>query len=333
MSIMNASARLSSRELRVQERTARKVEIARSKRVARDEAEERKRSIRNGFVNVKNPRRSILLTLVSGVFAIYCLFPFLYLIINATKTQADFTSTFGLGFGKSFALWDNIVSVFTYQDGIFTRWLLNTLLYVVLGAGGATMLAIMGGYGLAKFRFPGRKAVFAVIIGSISVPGIALAVPQFLLFAKLGLTNTPWAMIIPSLISPFGLYLMWVFSDQAVPTELLEAARVDGAGEFRTFFQVSLPLLAPGIVTTALFTIVATWNNYFLPLIMLKDADWYPLTIGLNQWKDQASTAGGRAIQNLVITGSLITIIPLVIAFLLLQRYWQSGLAAGAVKE
>ena len=147
-----------------------------------------------------------------------------------------------------------------------------------------------------------------------------MAVPQFLLFAKLSLTNTPWAMIIPSLISPFGLYLMWIFSEQAVPTELLEAARVDGASEFRTFFQVSLPLLAPGIVTTALFTIVATWNNYFLPLIMLKNSNWYPLTIGLNQWKDQASTAGGQAIQNLVITGSLITIIPLVIAFLCLQK-------------
>lgn len=254
-------------------------------------------------------------------------------MINATKTQADFTSTFGLGFGKTFALFDNIATVFSYQDGIFGRWLLNTLLYVVVGAGGATLLAIMGGYALAKFRFPGRKAVFAVIIGAISVPGIALAVPQFLLFAKLGLTNTPWAMIIPSLISPFGLYLMWIFSEQAVPQELLEAARVDGASEFRTFWQISLPLLAPGIVTTALFTIVATWNNYFLPLIMLKDADWYPLTIGLNQWKDQASTAGGQAIQNLVITGSLITIIPLVIAFLCLQKYWQSGLAAGAVKE
>ena len=188
-------------------------------------------------------------------------------------------------------------------------------------------------FALAKFRFPGRKLCFVIIIGAISVPGIALAVPQFLLFAKMGLTNTPWSMIIPSLVSTFGLYLMWIFSDQAVPDELLEAARVDGAGEFRTFFQISLPLLAPGIVTTALFAIVATWNNYFLPLIMLKDSNWYPLTIGLNQWKDQASTAGGQAIQNLVITGSLITIIPLVIAFLCLQKYWQSGLAAGAVKE
>ena len=325
--------RLAMQELKAQEKAARKAEKERQKRVARDEAAERRRAAKSGFANVANPRRSTLMTVLCSLFAIYCLFPFVYLLINATKSQADFTSTFGLWFGGEFNLWDNIVTVFTYQDGIFGRWFLNTILYVVVGAGGATLLAIMGGYALAKFRFPGRKAVFAVIIGSISVPGTALAVPQFLLFAQLGLTNTPWSMIIPSLISPFGLYLMWIFSEQAVPTELLEAARVDGAGEFRTFFQVSLPLLAPGIVTTSLFTIVATWNNYFLPLIMLKDADWYPLTIGLNQWKDQANTAGGTAIQNLVITGSLITIIPLVIAFLLLQKYWQSGLAAGAVKE
>ena len=325
--------RLAMQELKAQEKAARKAEKERQRRVARDEAAERRRAAKSGFANVANPRRSTLMTVLCSIFAIYCLFPFVYLLINATKSQADFTSTFGLWFGGEFNLWDNIVTVFTYQDGIFGRWFLNTILYVVVGAGGATLLAIMGGYALAKFRFPGRKAVFAVIIGSISVPGTALAVPQFLLFAQLGLTNTPWSMIIPSLISPFGLYLMWIFSEQAVPTELLEAARVDGAGEFRTFFQVSLPLLAPGIVTTSLFTIVATWNNYFLPLIVLKDADWYPLTIGLNQWKDQANTAGGTAIQNLVITGSLITIIPLVIAFLLLQKYWQSGLAAGAVKE
>ena len=325
--------RLAMQELKAQEKAARKAEKERQKRVARDEAAERRRAAKSGFANVANPRRSTLMTVLCSIFAIYCLFPFVYLLINATKSQADFTSTFGLWFGGEFNLWDNIVTVFTYQDGIFGRWFLNTILYVVVGAGGATLLAIMGGYALAKFRFPGRKAVFAVIIGSISVPGTALAVPQFLLFAQLGLTNTPWSMIIPSLISPFGLYLMWIFSEQAVPTELLEAARVDGAGEFRTFFQVSLPLLAPGIVTTSLFTIVATWNNYFLPLIMLKDADWYPLTIGLNQWKDQANTAGGTAIQNLVITGSLITIIPLVIAFLLLQKYWQTGLAAAAAKK
>jgi multiple sugar transport system permease protein len=118
-----------------------------------------------------------------------------------------------------------------------------------------------------------------------------------------------------------------------VPDEIMEAARIDGASEARTFFQVALPMLAPGIVTVLLFTVVATWNNYFLPLIMLRDPDWYPLTLGLNAWNQQATTAGGEAIFNLVITGSLLTILPLIAVFLLLQRYWQSGLAAGSVKE
>ena len=242
----SAAGRLTDAELKAQEKAARKAEKARQKRIAADEAAERKRSAKAGFANVNNPRRSTLLTVLCAVFAVYCLFPFVYLLINATKTQADFTSTFGLGFGKTFALFDNIATVFSYQDGIFARWLFNTILYVVVGAGGATLLAIMGGYALAKFRFPGRKAVFVVIIGAISVPGIALAVPQFLLFAKLGLTNTPWAMIIPSLISPFGLYLMWIFSEQAVPQELLEAARVDGASEFRTFWQIEPPVVGSG---------------------------------------------------------------------------------------
>ncbi|MFD7503789.1 carbohydrate ABC transporter permease [Streptomyces sp. NPDC059850] len=281
----------------------------------------------------RRPRRSVLLTVLTGLVLLYSLVPLAWLVISATKTQEGLARSFGLWFGGDFALWDNISQTFTYNDGVFTRWLLNTVLYVVVGAGGATLLAVLGGYALAKFTFPGKRAVFAVIIGAVAVPGTALAVPTFLMFSEMGLTNTPWAVIIPSLISPFGLYLMWVFATEAVPDELLEAARIDGASEVRTFFQVVLPLLAPGIVTVLLFTMVATWNNYFLPLIMLKDPDWYPLTLGLNSWNAQAATAGGEAVFNLVITGSLITIVPLIAAFLLLQKYWQSGLAAGSVKE
>ncbi|MCM1940626.1 carbohydrate ABC transporter permease [Streptomyces sp. G3] len=279
------------------------------------------------------PRRSVLLTVLTSLVLLYSLVPLLWLAISSTKTQEGLSRSAGLWFDGDFALWDNIAETFTYDDGVFTRWLLNTLLYVGLGAGGATLLAVLGGYALAKFDFPGRRAVFAVVIGAVAVPGTALAVPTFLMFSKMGLTNTPWAVIIPSLISPFGLYLMWVFATEAIPTELMEAARIDGAGEVRTFFRVALPLLAPGIVTVLLFTMVATWNNYFLPLVMLKDPDWYPLTLGLNSWNQQAATAGGEAVFNLVVTGSLITILPLVAAFLLLQKYWQSGLAAGSVKE
>jgi multiple sugar transport system permease protein len=279
------------------------------------------------------PRRSVLLTALTALVLLYSLVPLVWLAVSATKTQEGLSRSSGLWFDGDFALWDNITETFTYDDGVFTRWLLNTLLYVGLGAGGATFLAVLGGYALAKFRFPGRRAVFAVVIGAVAVPGTALAVPTFLMFSEMGLTNTPWAVIIPSLISPFGLYLMWVFATEAIPTELMEAARIDGAGEVRTFFRVALPLLAPGIVTVLLFTMVATWNNYFLPLVMLKDPDWYPLTLGLNSWNQQAATAGGEAVFNLVVTGSLLTILPLIAAFLLLQRYWQSGLAAGSVKE
>ncbi|HMR50144.1 MAG TPA: carbohydrate ABC transporter permease [Arachnia sp.] len=287
---------------------------------------------RQGY-SVTRPRKSPVLTVAMIVFLVYALVPLAWLVINASKTQAELFTTFGLGFGDSFALWDNIVATFRYQDGIFLRWFGNTLLYVVLGAGGATLLATLAGYALAKYRFPGRRAYFAVVLGAVAVPGTALAVPTFLLFSQMGLTNTPWAIILPSLISPFGLYLVWVYTIDAVPTELLEAARLDGASELRIFFTISVKLLAPAIVTVALFAIVATWNNYFLPLIMLSDPRWYPLTVGLKQWSAQASGVAAEPIFNLVITGSLLTIVPIVVIFLFLQRFWQSGLSAGSVKQ
>lgn len=278
------------------------------------------------------PGNSKILLAVMVLYGAYTLVPLLWLLINATKTQPDLFSSFGLWFGDDFAFWENLKATLTYRDGIFLRWLLNTLLYVVLGAGGATLLATLAGYGLAKYRFPGRRGVFAIILGAVAVPGTALAVPTFLMFSRLGLTNTPWAVIIPSLISPFGLYLIWVYATESVPTELLEAARVDGAGEFRIFFTISIRLLVPGIVTVLLFTVVATWNNYFLPLIMLSEPDWYPLTVGLNQWSAQAQGVSAEPIYNLVLMGSVLTIVPIVAAFLLLQRFWQSGLSAGSVK-
>jgi multiple sugar transport system permease protein len=289
------------------------------------------RSTRHG--GSPRPRRSGLLTAMMVVFIVYSFAPLFYLVVNSSKTQASLLSTFGLWFGGKFNLWQNITETLTYNDGIFMQWLGNTLLYVVVGAGGATLLATIAGYGMAKFQFPGRKAVFAIVLGAVAIPGTALAVPTFLLFSKVGLTNTPWAIILPSLISPFGLYLIWTYAVDAIPMELIEAARMDGAGEFRIFFTIAIRLLMPGVVTVLLFAVVATWNNYFLPLIMLSDPKLYPLTVGLNQWNAQATGAAAQPIYNLVVTGSLLTIIPIVVAFLFLQRFWQSGLAAGSVKQ
>ena len=277
-------------------------------------------------------RKSNLLTAVMILFVVYSVLPLVYLLVNSTKSHGDLLSTFGLGFGGSFDLFSNLADLFAYDGGIFLQWFANTLLYVVVGAGGATFIATIAGYGIAKFDFTGKKAVFAIVLGSIAIPGTALAVPTFLLFSSVGLTNTPWAVIIPSLVSPFGLYLIWTYAVDAVPQEIIEAARIDGAGEVRIFFSIASRLLAPGIVTVLLFAIVATWNNYFLPLIMLSDPAWYPLTVGLAQWNAQSTGTAADPIQNLVVIGSLITILPIVAAFLFLQRFWQSGLAAGSVK-
>ncbi|HEX6358662.1 carbohydrate ABC transporter permease [Actinophytocola sp.] len=279
------------------------------------------------------PGKSRVLTGVASLYLVYTLLPLVWLVINATKSQAALFDSPGLWFGGSFALFANIAETFTYDNGVFLRWLGNTLLYVGAGAGGATLLATTAGYGLAKYRFGGRRAVFAVILGAIAIPGTALAVPTFLMFSAMGMTNTPWAVIIPSLVSPFGLYLIWIYATDAVPDDLIEAARIDGAGEIRIFFSVGLRLLVPGIVTVALFAVVSTWNNYFLPLIMINEPEWYPLTVGLNHWSAQGRGAGAEPVYHLVITGSLLTIIPLIAAFLLLQRFWQSGLSAGSVKQ
>lgn len=281
----------------------------------------------------REKRRSNLLTVVMWLCALYFIVPLVWLFVSSTKDNSDLFTTFGLWFGDEFNLFANIVEVFTYKDGIYGRWAVNTIFYAGVSAVGASLLATMAGYSFAKYRFPGDKALFSITLGAIMIPLTALAIPTYLLFSTAGLTNTPWAVILPSLVSPFSVFLMRVYAADAVPDSLIEAARVDGAGEFRIFFQVALRLLGPGIVTVLLFTLVATWNNYFLPLIMLNSGDLLPLTVGLAQQQATSAAGGGaQALFSTVITGSFVSIIPLIIAFLYLQRYWQTGLSTGGVK-
>ncbi|TYL52941.1 carbohydrate ABC transporter permease [Agromyces mariniharenae] len=288
---------------------------------------------RAGRPYVPEKRRSILLTVVLWLCVLYFVLPLWWLFVSSTKSNAALFSTFGLWFGGDFSLLENLQTLFTVRDGIYLRWVLNTIVYALVSATGATLLAAMAGYAFAKFDFPGRKALFSVTLGAIMIPLTALAIPTYLLFASAGLTDTPWAIIIPSFVSPFGVYLMRVYSADAIDDSLIEAARVDGAGEFRIFWQVGLRLLGPGLVTVFLFSLVGTWNNYFLPLIMLNSSELYPLTVGLAQIQAAASAGGGaQALFSTVITGSFVAVVPLIIAFLFLQRYWQSGLATGSVK-
>jgi multiple sugar transport system permease protein len=279
-------------------------------------------------------RPSTVLTVAMLVCVAYFLLPLAWIAIASTKSNADLFSSFGLWFADDVNLLGNLRDVFTFQNGIYATWLRNSIVYAVVSGLGAAVLATMAGYAFAKLHFPGGNLLFSVILGAIMIPTTALAIPTYLLFAQARITDTPWAVILPSLVSPFGVYLMRVYADGAVDHTLLEAARVDGAGEGRIFARVVLRLLAPGFVTVLLFQLVATWNNYFLPLIMLNSAEYFPLTVGLAQWQATSqSGSGSQALFSMVITGSMVSIIPLIVAFLFLQRYWQSGLTAGGVKQ
>jgi multiple sugar transport system permease protein len=280
--------------------------------------------------------RYLSLQIVLGILKVYFLVPFWWVIVNSSKSSA------GL-FGGGSALWfsddidylGNLTQLFTYGGGIFARWLFNSALYAVVGGIGATVLAVLAGYGFAKFRFAGRRVSFAVLLGAVMVPATALVIPTFILFSQAGITNTIWSVILPTLLNPFGVYLMCVYARDAVPDELLDAARVDGAGEFRIFLQVAVPMLRPAMVTVLLLSVVSSWNNYFLPLAMLSDNRLFPVTVGIGLWQSTASTygaAGGESLWSIIILGSLVSVIPLIIAFLTLQRYWRGGLAIGSLK-
>lgn len=280
-------------------------------------------------------KRSTLAHLFLVALVIYFVLPLWWLIIASTKsTSGLFSGANGALLPDSqFSLFDNLAQLFTYGGGTFVRWMGNSLLYAVAGGVGATALAILAGYGFAKYRFRGRGVAFGLLLGSVMVPTTALVIPTFVLISEVGMLNTPWAVILPAMLSPFGVYLMRIYAQDAIPNELLDAARVDGSGEIRTFFTVALPLLRPAIITVLLLSVVGTWNNYFLPLIMLSDPRLLPVTVGLGQWLAQATVgAGGQQLWNLIVVGSLVSIVPLIASFVLLQRYWQGGLSLGSLK-
>jgi multiple sugar transport system permease protein len=279
-------------------------------------------------------RSKIILTLLLLVFLVYSFTPLVYLVLSATKTNGDLFTTFGFGFGTEFNLWQNLRDLFARDNGVFLRWMFNSVLYATSSGVGAALLATAAGYAFAKFKFRGRNLTFGLVLGAVFVPQTALVVPIFLLLAISGLSDNPLGVILPSMISPIGVYLMRVYIEQGVDDELLDAARVDGAGEVLIFRAIVLRLVAPGMVTVALLSFVGTWNNYFLPLIVLRSQEYQPITVGLATWYQlaQQGGGGGQVLFSIIITGALVSIIPVIVVFLLLQRFWQGGLTAGAIK-
>ncbi|MER6672694.1 carbohydrate ABC transporter permease [Streptomyces sp. NPDC000983] len=261
--------------------------------------------------------------------ALYALLPLVWLLMaSAVDAQALFASDFLDP--SQFALLDNVRALLDEGDGIFLRWYGNSLLYAVGGAALGALISVAAGYAFEKFEFTGRRHLFTLVLLSVMVPATVLALPLYLMVSGLGMANTVWSVLVPVLFNPFGVYLGRLFAASYVPGEVLEAARVDGAGELRSFFSVGLRMVGPGYVTIFLFQLTAIWNNFFLPLVMLNDESLYPLSLGLYSWN--AAAPINPDFYPLMVIGSLLALLPLVVAFVLLQWFWKSGLTAGAVK-
>ncbi|MFB6423553.1 carbohydrate ABC transporter permease [Streptomyces microflavus] len=271
-------------------------------------------------------------TAVNGVLliaAFYTLFPLIWLLTAATKDAGNLLGGDVFSF-EGFDLAHNLLELTSYQDGIYFRWYGNSLLYAGVGALGCSLVSVAAGYAFDKYRFRGKEKLFALVLLGVLLPSTALSLPLYLLAVETGTVNTYWAVLIPALVNPFGVYLSRIFSAGYIPDEVLEAARIDGAGELRTFWSVGLRMVMPGFVTVFLFQFTAIWNNFFLPLVMLSDKDLYPLSLGLYNWHSNANA--DPAFYPMVVTGSLLAVTPLIVAFVVLQRHWKAGLTAGSVK-
>lgn len=263
------------------------------------------------------------------VAAVYFLAPVYWLVVASTKSASSLFTTPGFSFAEP-QLLDNLAELSGYDDGIFWRWVLNTVVYSVVGSVLTVLVCAACGYALAMYEFRGKRVVVGAILASLLVPGTVLAQPTYLLVVQLGLNNTYAGVLLPSLVYSFGVLLCMVFAQSSVPRELLEAARLDGAGELRIFVSIGLRLMSTGLVTVLLFAFLGSWNNYLLPLLVLTDQELVPLTVGLTGWSQSSITIPG--LQVLVVTGSLVSVVPVVAVFLGLQRFWRSGLTAGGVR-
>ncbi|WP_329549290.1 carbohydrate ABC transporter permease [Streptomyces sp. NBC_01356] len=267
------------------------------------------------------------LTLLLG--ALYCLLPVAWVVIAATKSGSELFSTFTFLPGSGFT--ENVKDLNAYRDGIYWQWMGNSALYAGLGALLSTAVSAVSGYALAMYRFRGRETVFSILMAGVLMPPVILAIPQYLLLAKADLTDSYASVLLPLVLSPYGVYLARIYAAAAVPGDVVEAGRMDGASEWRIFTRIALPMMVPGLVTVFLFQFVAVWNNFLLPYIMLSDDEKFPITLGLFTLLEQGSNT--PALYTLVITGALLAIIPLVALFLVIQRFWSLDLLSGAVKS
>jgi multiple sugar transport system permease protein len=260
------------------------------------------------------------------------LLPFVWMLTSALKDQNDFFTSFFLPRGDGFLgiAWDrltlaNFRRLFT--EFPLGRAMLNSVFLASTTSALATLACAMGGYALGKFSFRGRGALTAVVLGALIIPSSLLIAPNYRLLWQLGLLNSYAGLILPALAPAFGVYLFRQAMLNTVPSELLEAARIDGAGEFRIFFTIVVPLIRPMIGAFLMITFLGAWNNFIGPQIVLQQPEIFPLSVTINNLRGIYATDYG-----LIMSGTLVSIAPVMCLFLLLQKEFISGLTSGAVK-
>lgn len=258
---------------------------------------------------------------VLAALALLFLLPLYYLIVVAAR---DGDGTLDLVWFDGFALWSNVQDVFDRPE--FRRYMVNSLVLSTACATGECILAGAAGYALAKLEFPGRRALFGIVIGTLALSPIVTVVPLYVLVQNLGWTSSYIGLIAPLLLSGFGVFLVRQFA-LGIPDSVLDAARVDGASELRVLVQVAFPLLRPALLTLFLLVFVVQWDNLLWPLVVSNSPDYWTLPVGLSSFQGEFGVS-----YPLVMAGSLIAVVPPLLLFALLQRYYVRGLSLGSLK-
>lgn len=278
---------------------------------------------------------SVLLAVTFGIFFVI---PIVWLLLAPTKSQPELLRDGPFTVGSWATLRDNFSEMSSFQDGIIWTWLTNSVVY----AGGALVItlltAIPAGYALALIDFRFRRALLTMTLVIMLIPNTALVLPVFLELSKVGLVGSAWSVILPFSFFPFGVYLTYIYFSTTISTDLLDAARLDGAGELRVFTAVAMPLAKPVIALVAFFNFVANWNNYFLPFVMLPGRK-SPVQVGIAELLSNVPlfnpTSGASITISLPVLAlaTLISVGPVLVLFLFSQRFLVQGMTAGGVKE
>jgi multiple sugar transport system permease protein len=275
----------------------------------------------------------VLILIPMSLLAMYFILPLFWLLVSTSKSTDQLFNTPMFAPSSLSGLVTNLRDLGQKEGGAYWRWYLNSIIYSTLTAGLGTLISALAGYSLSKYEFKLRGAVRFMVLVALLLPAATLTIPVFLLIKSLGLMDTYVAVILPLLASPFGVYFMNVYVGETMPNELIDSGRIDGASDYQIFRRIAVPIIGPGLVTLFLISFISSWNNFFLPLLVLSSSKLFPATLGLQMWVSKLiSPATGIPPYPLIILGSALSVLPMAVFFPFLRKHIAAGIATGSIK-